>query len=41
MDEMTAGSQQISNAVQGVNQITIQTRDNIEALITEVSKFRV
>jgi methyl-accepting chemotaxis protein len=41
MDEMTAGARQINNSVQDVNSITIKNRENIEALLTEVSKFQI
>ena len=41
MNEMAAGAVQINNAVQEVNEITQKNKQNIEALVAEVNKFKV
>ena len=41
MNEMAAGAVQINNAVQEVNAITQKNKQSIEALASEVSKFKV
>jgi len=41
MNEMSAGAQQINVAVNEVNNLTGQTRDGINILIKEVSRFKV
>ena len=41
MNEMAAGSIQINNAVQEINEITQKNKQSIEALASEVSKFKV
>ncbi|GHV45467.1 methyl-accepting chemotaxis protein [Spirochaetia bacterium] len=41
MDEMAKGAEQINIAVNRVNEISVANRDNIGALGTEVSKFKV
>ena len=41
MNEMAAGTVQINNAVQEVNEITQKNRQNIENLVKEVHKFKV
>ena len=41
MNEMAAGAMQINNAVQEVNEITQRNKQNIENLVSEVSKFKV
>ncbi|MDR1902956.1 MAG: methyl-accepting chemotaxis protein [Treponema sp.] len=41
MDEMATGASQINNAVQDVNKISAENRENIERLIAEVSKFKI
>ena len=41
MNEMAAGAVQINNAVQEVNAITQKNKRSIEALASEVSKFKV
>jgi methyl-accepting chemotaxis protein len=41
MDEMAVGTREINTAVQNVNQISVENRENIEALIGEVLKFKV
>ena len=41
MNEMAAGAVQINNAVQEVNEITQRNKQNIENLVSEVSKFKV
>ena len=41
MNEMAAGAVQINNAVQEVNEITQKNKRSIEALASEVSKFKV
>ena len=40
MNEMASGAVQISNAVQEVNEITQKNKRSIEALASEVSKFK-
>jgi methyl-accepting chemotaxis protein len=41
MNEMAAGADQINTAVNHVNEISIQNRHGIDALIKEVSRFKV
>jgi len=41
MNEMASGADQINSAVNNVNEMTNKNRDAIDALITEVSKFKV
>ena len=41
MNEMATGAVQINNAVQEVNEITQKNKQNIEALVAEVNKFKV
>jgi methyl-accepting chemotaxis protein len=41
MDEMAAGAREINMAVQEVNKISVENRENIQTLIAEVSKFKV
>jgi len=41
MNEMASGAVQINNAVQEVNEITQKNKTSIEALASEVSKFKV
>jgi methyl-accepting chemotaxis protein len=41
MNEMASGADQINVAVNRVNEITIQNRDNIEILVEEVAHFKV
>ena len=41
MNEMAAGAVEINNAVQEVNEITQKNKQSIEALVGEVSKFKV
>ena len=40
MNEMASGAVQISNTVQEVNEITQKSKRSIEALATEVGKFK-
>ncbi|MGP1459930.1 MAG: hypothetical protein ACTTKL_11610 [Treponema sp.] len=41
LQEMSAGVQQINNAVQEVNDLARKNKDNIEGLAEEVGKFKV
>jgi len=41
MNEMAAGANEINLAVNHVNEISIKNRGAIEALINEVSRFKV
>ena len=41
MNEMASGAMQINNAVQEVNEITQKNKQSIEALASEVAKFKV
>ena len=41
MNEMAAGTTQINNAVQEVNELTQQNKRSIESLVSEVSQFKV
>ncbi|MCL2801869.1 MAG: methyl-accepting chemotaxis protein [Treponema sp.] len=41
MNEMASGADQINSAVNQVNEISIKNRDGINALIEEVSRFKV
>ncbi|AEF82901.1 methyl-accepting chemotaxis protein [Leadbettera azotonutricia] len=41
MDEMAAGAREINQAVQEVNKISLENRESIQALIAEVTKFKV
>ncbi len=41
MNEMSAGVQQINNAVQKVNALAQKNKDSIEGLTSEVRKFKV
>ncbi|MGI5172312.1 HAMP domain-containing protein [Treponema sp. OMZ 840] len=41
MNEMSAGSVQINNAVQEVNHLTLKNKQSINNLVTEVQKFKV
>ena len=41
MNEMSAGVQQINNAVQEVNELARKNKDSIEGLAEEVGKFKV
>jgi methyl-accepting chemotaxis protein len=41
MNEMATGAEQINVAVNRVNELTGQTRDNIDILVREVSRFKI
>ena len=41
MNEMASGAEQINVAVNRVNEISVQNRENISLLVREVSKFKV
>jgi methyl-accepting chemotaxis protein len=41
MNEMTAGSHEITEAVTRVSDIGSQNKENVEALVKEVSKFKI
>jgi methyl-accepting chemotaxis protein len=41
MNEMSNGADQINIAVNNVNEMTVKNRDAIDALIKEVSRFKV
>jgi methyl-accepting chemotaxis protein len=41
MNEMVTGAEQINVAVNRVNTISGQNKDNIDILVREVSKFKV
>jgi methyl-accepting chemotaxis protein len=41
MNEMATGADQISVAVNHVNAISSQNKENIDVLVQEVSKFKV
>ena len=41
MNEMAAGADQINVAVNRVNEISGQNKDNIDVLVKEVSRFKV
>jgi methyl-accepting chemotaxis protein len=41
MNEMASGADQINVAVNRVNEISGQNKDNIDVLVKEVSKFKV
>ena len=41
LHEMSAGVQQINNAVQEVNELAQKNKDSIEGLAEEVGKFKV
>jgi methyl-accepting chemotaxis protein len=41
MNEMAAGADQINVAVNRVNAISGQNKENIDVLVNEVSKFKV
>ncbi|MDR0586308.1 MAG: methyl-accepting chemotaxis protein, partial [Treponema sp.] len=41
MNEMATGADQINSAVNQVNEISGQNKDNIDSLVQEVSKFKV
>ena len=41
MNEMASGAEQINVAVNRVNEISVQNRENINLLVKEVSKFKV
>jgi methyl-accepting chemotaxis protein len=41
MNEMASGAEQMNTAVNLVNTITVKTREGIETLIKEVSRFKV
>ena len=41
LHEMSAGVQQINNAVQEVNDLARKNKDSIEGLASEVRKFKV
>jgi methyl-accepting chemotaxis protein len=41
MNEMAAGAEQINVAVNRVNEISGQNKDNIDTLVREVSRFKV
>ncbi len=41
MNEMASSSDQITTAVNEVNNLTVRNKDNIDVLMTEVSKFKV
>ena len=41
MNEMASGAVQISNAVQDVSEITQKNKVSIEALASEVGKFKI
>ena len=41
VNEIAAGSEQITKAVQEVNEITAENKQSIEALATEINKFKI
>jgi len=41
MNEMATGADHINLAVNHVNEISVKNRDGIDALIKEVSRFKV
>jgi methyl-accepting chemotaxis protein len=41
VNEMAAGADQVNAAVNNVNGITSQNRDAIDALLKEVSRFKI
>jgi methyl-accepting chemotaxis protein len=41
MNEMASGANQVNAAIHRVNELTGQNRDNIDALVREVSRFKV
>jgi methyl-accepting chemotaxis protein len=41
MNEMATGAEQINVAVNRVNELSGQNRDNIDVLVREVSRFKV
>ena len=41
MNEMVAGTTQINNAMQEVNELTQQNKQSIESLVNEVSQFKI
>jgi methyl-accepting chemotaxis protein len=41
MNEMATGAEQINIAVNRVNEISSQNKENIEVLVKEVSRFKV
>jgi methyl-accepting chemotaxis protein len=41
VNEMSAGADQINVAVHAVNELCVKNRQNIDALVREVSKFKV
>jgi methyl-accepting chemotaxis protein len=41
MNEMATGADQINVAVNRVNEISVQNKENIDVLVSEVSKFKV
>jgi methyl-accepting chemotaxis protein len=41
MNEMASGAEQVNVAVNNVNEISVRNREGIEALLREVSKFKV
>jgi methyl-accepting chemotaxis protein len=41
MNEMSAGADQVNIAVNRVNEITMDNKTNIDALVSEISKFKV
>ena len=41
MNDMALGADRITSTVEQVNGISIKTRENIESLFAEVSKFKV
>jgi methyl-accepting chemotaxis protein len=41
MNEMASGAEQINVAIQHVNEISCKNREGIDALLEEVSRFKV
>jgi methyl-accepting chemotaxis protein len=41
MNEMASGTEQINIAVNRVNELSGQNRDNIDILVREVSRFKI
>jgi methyl-accepting chemotaxis protein len=41
MNEMASGAEQINVAINRVNELTGQNRENIDLLVKEVSRFKI
>ena len=41
MDEMAAGSQQISKATQNVSDLALKTKDSIDGINSLIGKFKI